>query len=249
MTEVHLSIVSHRQGDLAARLLSDLQPFLREGRAMATVVLNVPERLSFDPAAFPNLQVVVNDTPLGFSANQNRTFQSCAAPYFCVLNPDLRIPENPFPRLLAAFKDDRLGVVAPSAADTEGRIQDNARRLPSPLGVIRRALLKKVTLDYPLDQEIVYPDWIAGFFMLFRASAFRAIGGFNARYFLYYEDAEICCRLMQAGYKVAWMPRLRIVHDARRSSRSSPRYLAWHASSILRFFGSPTYRAARRLRN
>jgi len=88
---------------------------------------------------------------------------------------------------------------------------------------------------------------VAGFFMLFRSAAFRSLGGFDERYFLYYEDFDLCCRLRAAGHAIAWVPQARVVHDARRTSHRNARYLVWHASSVLRFFSSPAYRAAKRL--
>lgn len=246
MSRIHVSVVSHGHGEMIAGLLADLAPSLHRGEVKATLVLNIPERLPFEPATFPNLEVLSNARPLGFGANHNRVFSTMAAPYFCVLNPDIRLPHDPFPALLRAFADEHVAVVAPAAFDPAGTLEDNARRLPTPLEVALRFLSRRSRPDYELD-SVSAPDWVAGLFMLFRASAFRAVGGFDERYFLYYEDADICCRLRQAGYRVAWLPEARVVHDARRASRWNLRHLVWHARSVLRFFGSPSYRAARRL--
>jgi GT2 family glycosyltransferase len=73
-------------------------------------------------------------------------------------------------------------------------------------------------------------------FMLFRSAAFRKVGGFDERYFLYYEDVDLCARLRRAGYDIRVEAAVRVVHDARRDSRRSVRYMAWHLSSILRYF-------------
>lgn len=71
--------------------------------------------------------------------------------------------------------------------------------------------------------------------MLFRAEAFRDVGGFDGAFFLYYEDVDICARLWQAGWKVIYHPGISIIHDARRSSRRDPHYMRWHAASMLRY--------------
>jgi GT2 family glycosyltransferase len=73
-------------------------------------------------------------------------------------------------------------------------------------------------------------------FMLFRADAFRAAGGFDEAYFLYYEDANICWRLGAAGKRVLFEPRTEVVHDARRRSRRDPAHARHHLASALRFF-------------
>lgn len=53
--------------------------------------------------------------------------------------------------------------------------------------------------DYPIDDGPVDADWVAGMFMLFRREAFRAVGGFDRAYLLYYEDVDICERLWRSG--------------------------------------------------
>jgi hypothetical protein len=73
-------------------------------------------------------------------------------------------------------------------------------------------------------------------FMLFRAEAFQDIGGFNEEFFLYYEDVDICARLWKAGWKVVLHPGVSVIHDAQRASRHNPRHMAWHLSSMARYF-------------
>jgi hypothetical protein len=79
------------------------------------------------------------------------------------------------------------------------------------------------------------PDWVAGMFMLFRNELFREIGGFDERYFLYYEDVDLCFRLRQHGYDVVLVPDARAAHFAQRQSHRNPRYLLWHVRSLVRF--------------
>jgi len=247
MDGLHLSIVSHRQADLVAALLRDLAPFAK--RAMRiTVTSNVPEAPPAVPRELAGLvELVKNDgPPRGFGENHNRAFERVSAPFFCVLNPDLRMPADPFPPLLEAFDDVRVALAAPAAVDPSGALQDNARRLPTPFGVLRRFWSPGGAPDYPAGRNTEV-EVVAGFFMLFRSAAFRSLGGFDERYFLYYEDFDLCCRLRAAGHAIAWVPQARVVHDARRTSHRNARYLVWHASSVLRFFSSPAYRAAKRL--
>jgi N-acetylglucosaminyl-diphospho-decaprenol L-rhamnosyltransferase len=247
MAALHLSIVSHGQAALVGALLADLAPIASGHGMHITVTSNVPE----EPPAIPGelagvVDCVTNAEPRGFGANHNRAFSRVDAPYFCVMNPDLRIREDPFPRLLAAFADPSVGLAAPAALDPSGALQDNARALPTPLKVLARLRSAPHAPDYPIAQP-AFVDLVAGFFMLFRSAVFRDLDGFDERYFLYYEDIDLCCRLRLGGRKIAWIPAARVVHDARRASHRNPRYLAWHVASVLRFFSSPVYRAARAL--
>jgi N-acetylglucosaminyl-diphospho-decaprenol L-rhamnosyltransferase len=78
---------------------------------------------------------------------------------------------------------------------------------------------------------------VAGMFLLFRAEAFRDVGGFDAKFHLYYEDVDICARLWKSGWKVMCDPGVTVVHEAQRASRHNFRYMRWHAASMARYFG------------
>lgn len=245
---VHLSIVSHLQSRLVTQLLADIAGLGSAPQMRVTVLSNIPEPPPTIPTVLsPNVEHLTNETPAGFGANHNRVFRRCSAPYFCVMNPDLRLETDPFPELVRVFANERVAMAAPAANDRSGALQDNARRLPSPWRIASKLWARPLGPDYSSDVDVVYPDWVAGFFMLFRSNVFRELGGFDERYFLYYEDMDLCSRIRLAGLKIAWVPGVKVVHDARRHSHSDARYLLWHLRSITRFFASPVYRAARRL--
>ena len=248
--QVGVSVVSHRQAGLCKDLVEDLAK-LPDWLVIGDVVLtlNVPEALPFDPERFPfRVAVVRNDRPKGFAANHNSAFAVCGrAEHFLVLNPDIRI-QGPILAPLLALMDahDNIGVATPRVVDPSGIEQDNARRVPSPLSIARRALAGGgVRPEYPSNRGVLDVEWLAGMFMLFRSSAFSAVGGFDSRYFLYYEDVDICCRLRLAGYRVIFDPAVTVTHDARRASHRRLSHFGQHVASMYRFFSSATFRAVR----
>jgi GT2 family glycosyltransferase len=230
-----LSIVSHGHARLVADLLGDLARVASRFRVVLT--LNVPETLAFDPAAlaFP-LQITRNARPRGFGANHNAAFAACGgAEYFAVLNPDLRLAEDPFPPLLARFADPEVAAVAPLVVAPDGSVEDSARPFPTPWSILRKAAGERMARRSPPAAPF-RPDWIAGMFMLFRREAFGQAGGFDERYFLYYEDVDLCARLAKSGLHVEVQPSAKVVHDARRTSHHDLRHMLWHLSSMTRFF-------------
>lgn len=237
-----LSVVSHGQGPLVKNLLDDLAQ--RTSRAFAAVVtVNVPENLPFSPGDYPFKVVVLqNQQRLGYGSNHNQAFRVLPSRLFCVLNPDIRLTEDPFPALATALNEPEVAAAAPRILSVEGRREQNARRFPSPWSIARKALGMPERAEPP---QAAYgggkPDWIGGMFMLFRSDAFIRVGGFDERYFLYYEDVDICARLRLLGQSVALCEQATAVHDARRDSHRKPRYLAWHLSSMLRFFMSAPF--------
>ena len=78
--------------------------------------------------------------------------------------------------------------------------------------------------------------------MLFDSEAFRALKGFDERFFLYYEDVDICARVWQSGAMAVGYAAATITHDARRASRREWQHMRWHAQSMARYFWKYAWR-------
>lgn len=250
---VVVSVVSHGQGALVHQLLLDLARHESQTVMAAIVTCNIAESLPFDAAGFPfPVHVLANASPQGFAANHNAAFRWCRARpidtrFFCVINPDIRLPAPVFSPLCAQLTASNLGLVAPLVRNGAGDIEDSIRRVPTPLRVLQRILGWAPRLDYKFGEgDVIFPDWVAGMFMLVPGPVFAAMNGFDDRYFLYYEDVDLCCRLRVAGYRLAADTRVSVVHDARRTSHRNVKYLRWHLASMLRFFLSASFRHCRR---
>jgi N-acetylglucosaminyl-diphospho-decaprenol L-rhamnosyltransferase len=245
---VTISIVSHRQNGLVNRLLNDIDQYC--GQCAAVVITeNAPDHESLLTTArnFP-ITVIRNSKRRGFGANHNAAFGHCHTPFYCVANPDIQLIADPFPDLMQALAIPAAGVAAPLVRSPAGRVEDSARRFPTPYLLLRKALSGSLGLDYSPNGSWQPVDWVAGMFMLFREDTFREIGGFDPAYFLYYEDIDLCARLGLIGKKCWYVTSAGIVHDARRTSRRNPIYAWWHARSIARYLGSDTYKRMRRAR-
>lgn len=237
MTKVTISIVSHGHGDMAERLAERLLMFPEISRIIMT--FNVPETLHFNE----NAQVlrINNPAPKGFGANHNAAFRHCATNYFCVLNPDIELPSNPFPLLTGAMKSHLAEIVAPVVLAPAGTVEDSVRRFPTASSLVLKALggpdgRHRITLgQLPFE-----PDWVAGMFMLFCVTAYKKLQGFDENYFLYYEDVDICRRARQLGLKIVCCPEIAVVHHAQRASRKSLRHMFWHVSSMCRYLSKST---------
>lgn len=199
------------------------------------VTLNVPESepVRAEGASF-EVVVLRNSQPRGFGANHNQAFAHCNTEWFAVLNPDLRLSSNALSLLMAAH-EARDGLIAPSIVNADGSVADAARRLPTPFQVIKRRLMPGQRRDDP-DFE-----WLAGMCLLLNSEAFRSLGGFDERYFMYCEDTDLCLRMQLAGWRLRLLPNVQVTHDARRASHRSLRHLVWHLTSLIRLWTSPPY--------
>lgn len=248
-----ISIVSHGQGWLVRSLLDDLEPLVASG-AQILVTLNIPEDENFLHGIHEGLTLIRNSHPKGFGENHNQAFMLSNRDWFAVINPDVRCKPEVFPRLLEAFTEENISIVAPLVVNPHGTSEDSVRRFPTLgrifLRLVWRCLKRRLSSDYVVGPEAsLNVDWVAGIFMLFKSDLYREAGGFDERYFMYLEDADICRRMHQKKLKVLVQPSSVIVHDARRASNKNFRYLKWHIFSLIRYlFITPLVRPPSPLR-
>lgn len=241
---ITVSVVSHGQGQLVAGLLEDLACCPNISSVILTQ--NIPEDEIICPTSLqPHLRVIRNEHLRGFAANHNQAFKFCQTSIFAVLNPDIRLMADPFPQLIQALEISSGGVVAPLVRNPSGDLEDSARSFPTPL----RLLCKLVGLD---DGRILIEgvtpqdvDWTAGMFLLFPASVYSELQGFDEGFFLYYEDVDICARIWASGRRVILHPGVTVIHAAQRASRRKLRYMKWHCSSLLRYLVKYAWRLPR----
>jgi len=238
-----LSIVSHGQGHLIRPLLDDLTA-IRERIAEVLVTLNIPEDEAFLDEFRDRLPIHVlrNDQPKGFGMNHNGAFAASTAPFFVVVNPDIRLRDFALDELLSIAAQPGVGVAAPIVHASNGQLQDSARRFPTLARLISRKMGGNTLPDYVIGQQPLDVDWVAGMFMVFRREVYSSIGGFDDRYFMYFEDVELCHRLHSTGLRVRLVPQARVIHDAQRASRRKLQHFLWHISSAFRYL-----RTAKRL--
>jgi N-acetylglucosaminyl-diphospho-decaprenol L-rhamnosyltransferase len=235
---VTISVVSHGQNGRVRELLRDLSC---TDASQIEVILteNIPDSVRLNSADYPfGIRHITNATRKGFGANHNAAFAVARGTNFCVVNPDVRLRGDPFPALLQVLRDPAVGVVGPTAIGPDGEMQNNARRFPTGRSLAMKILSRTNPIEYDHTASVFYPDWIAGMMMMFRSSTYRDIGGFDERYFLYYEDVDICARIRATGRTVAAEPAATIIHDANRQSWRSPRFTLMHLRSMVRYLSS-----------
>ena len=230
-----ISIVSHGQGTLVEQLLSQLQHC--GCIAEIFVVCNIPEPDIICPDEIKDrTNFIYNKSPQGFAANHNQVFRTASQPYFVVLNPDIILSNgDPFPNLLFCIEHNGCALVVPKVFNLNGGLEDSIRYFPTPYGLLLKLFgINDGSYD-DFGEEPKEIEWAAGMFMLFHSEAFHKVGGFDERFFLYYEDVDICVRLWKAGLRVVACPSVEVVHDARRTSRRNAKYMSWHLSSLVRY--------------
>jgi N-acetylglucosaminyl-diphospho-decaprenol L-rhamnosyltransferase len=228
---ISVSIVSHGHALMVRRLVETLLDFQRVGEVIVT--FNIPEGI--DIPLSDRVKVVLNHHPLGFATNHNNAFRISSGEVFCILNPDVLFSGDPFGTLEEIMRGyGGECIVAPLVKDESGAVADSFRYFPSAGGILAKVFLGKEG-RYPMSGSLIRPDWVAGMFLLVHREVFADLGGFDPKYYLYYEDVDLCWRLRRRGGEVLLCPSVHVVHAAQRDSWCKPRYFLWHLASMFRF--------------
>jgi N-acetylglucosaminyl-diphospho-decaprenol L-rhamnosyltransferase len=243
---ITVSIVSHGHGQQVAQLVDQV---LRDPLVSKLVVtFNVPEDL--DLPEDQRLVRIDNNAPKGFGRNHNSAFVRCATPFYCVLNPDIVLRKTSFADLLCCLKNSEAAVAGPLVVSPMGDQEDSWRRFPTVFSLCLKALGSDITIMKQSDPNSpLFPDWIAGMCMLFKADSYSAINGFDERLFLYYEDVDICARLWKSNQAVVVSSKAKVIHNAQRASRRKFEHMRWHLSSMAKYLAWYSFRMPRPDRN
>lgn len=232
--KVTISVISHGQDMLLRDFLDDLKRHALESVCRVVVTHNLPSK-GIDAELGDvgvTFQQIHNKAKKGFGENHNAAFSYCETEWFAVVNPDIRLDDDVFRNLIAsAMLDD--AVLGPSLFDPGcGKISSN-RGLLTPFEIAGKHFRRQ-----NLAEEIV---WLPGAFMLLRSDAYRRVGGFDKKFFLYAEDFDLSARLRLAGWKLRYVPEVQVSHAAQRSSHVRWRYLRWHMASLLRLWSGSAF--------
>jgi hypothetical protein len=193
----------------------------------------------------PQARIVRNTVNVGFGRGINQGAAASRAPFILIMNPDCRLERG----ALAAMRAEldarhRCAIVGPRVLDPDGSEQGSARGDPDMLtglfgrtGPLRSLLPSSAASrrNVVSSRESADVDWVSGACMLVRRAAFDEVGGFDARYFLYWEDADLCRRLRARGHEIRYVAAATAVHRVGHSSRTAraASIRAFHESAYL----------------
>lgn len=204
---------------------------------------------------FPWVQVIKAETNLGFAKAHNIAFRQAKGEFVMLLNPDLTVFSGQVEALLEhAEKHKDVGILGPLLQNPNGMRQESCTRFPTPmiplynrtmLGKLpwgRRALdwyhMRDTNHDTYHEAETVY-----GAAMLIRRNALEQIGYFDERFFMYFEDVDLCRRTWESNWKIHFVPSAKFVHYHQRESMIrmpwqlfTNRLTRTHIKSAIRYF-------------
>lgn len=168
---------------------------------------------------FPQVKLIKNDHNAGFGRANNQAAVLAKGDFFLFLNPDMRLEPESLDKLIAwARQHPETGVIGCKLVNEKGEFNSRTgpRRFPAffdqlmiflKLPHLFPGLLKKymwIGFDSEKEQEV---DSVQGAFMLVRRSLYEKLGrAFDPRYFIWFEDVDLCRECWRLGWKVMYTP-------------------------------------------
>ena len=190
-----------------------------------------------------------SQTNLGFGAGHNLALDTDSE-FHLILNPDLILDEDALTNALAFMQaNPECGLLTPRAYWDNGQRQYLCKRYPTVLDLLLRGfappgirkLFQKRLAHYEMadvinEQDVYWdPPIVSGCFMLFRTEVWKQLGGFDPRFFLYFEDFDLSLRA-QAITRVAYVPSVRLIHHGGHASRKGWHHIWMFTRSMISFF-------------
>ena len=245
--DISVVIVSFNTRDLLRKCVATLESEVGNIASETIVVDNASTDGSADMIAteFPQVRLIRSPVNLGFGAANNRAFRRARGRYVVLLNTDAFVRPDALRRAVAhmdATSEAALGggrLVCP-----DDSWQPSARMFPSFLNDLlnisglaarypRSRFLGRADRTWADSAQPAAVDWVPGAFSIIRRDVLEQIGYFDERFFLYYEEIDLCRRIKSYGYEVWYWPDVVVVHLGGESSKTvSEVELSEHGSQL-----------------
>lgn len=248
MIRPHLtvSIVSYNTCELLRACLLSLEARRGEAELEIFVVDNGSHDGSVEMvrAEFPGAQIIESGGNIGYGRANNLALERASGEFFWILNSDTEVWSGSIARMLEFLSHHpECGAVASRLVMPDGGTQNSCARDPNLLDYFweqtylsRTMLVKRFYGIYTHDGEFYHQTreiaQAAGAAILCRTEVLKSIGGFDARYFMYFEDTDLCMRLRRAGWKLFFLHDAPILHRLGGSSEGDWRLRARMVSAL-----------------
>ena len=237
---VSAAIVTYNDGDKASAAAASIIANCKKHPLNFYIVDNnscddTVSRLEYQP----ELKITALQKNIGFGAAHNVALQMINSDYHFVINPDITVSSDVFAEMVSYLEDNPDVVMAmPKILNTDKTEQFLPKSVPTFKRLFLGRFSKSIRADYiwqnrpiPAPTEI---DFCSGCFFCIRTSAFKQLGGFDERFFMYLEDADLTLRAKNLG-KVVFLPQVSVTHLWDRGSAKDFRLLIIHIISGIKF--------------
>ena len=212
--DITIIIVSYKSEKMIIRNLEIIKKF-------PTIIINNSRSDKFNTFIddFKNIKLITPDLNLGYGRANNLGVNQSKTPYFLIVNPDILLNEKSINTLYSTFLNynDDIGVVGPSLYDSNMKRRTNGSI--SHVKKIRGSKLSSSINNIPEDNMCC--DFLVGCCLFMKRDFFIELGGFDKDFFMYFEDNDLCDRIIKKGKTVVEVPSAKVIHLENSSSKKN----------------------------
>ena len=212
--DITIIIVSYKSQKMIIRNLEIIKKF-------PTIIINNSRSDKFNTLIddFKNIKLITPDLNLGYGRANNLGVNQSKTPYFLIVNPDILLNEKLINTLYSTFLNynDDIGVVGPSLYDSNMKRRTNGSI--SHVKKIRGSKLSSSINNIPEDNMCC--DFLVGCCLFMKRDFFMQLGGFDKDFFMYFEDNDLCDRIIKNGKTVVEVPSAKVIHLENSSSKKN----------------------------
>lgn len=180
---------------------------------------------------------------LGFGKGHNYILDRIDSKYHAIVNPDIILTEDSFQKILEFQDGEGIGVVVPKLVDEEGEMIKAYRREVTVWDMFIRfccpGMFEKRKKYHTMDEmDYAKPfdvPFAQGSFLIVRTELLKELDGFDDRYFMYMEDADLCKRVNEVS-NIKYFPGTTVIHKWEKGSHKSTKLLKYHIQSMVSYF-------------
>jgi GT2 family glycosyltransferase len=216
--ELSIILVNYNDRKHVGECLSSLQKSMPPFEQEILVVDNhstdgSPEWIA---GSFPDVRLISNAENLGFARANNLGVWESRGEYLLFLNTDSVVPPGALAALVDCLKSDAAaGAAGPALLRHRHSFQVSFGRRVDFFAQFRQKLMLNPYHRLMLKRatKIRKTGWLSAACLLCRRRAFEEAGGFDENFFLYFEDIDLCVRMRKAGWKLIYVPHVRVFHE------------------------------------
>ncbi len=176
------------------------------------------EKLSFST---PQLTLFRNPKNLGFAAANNQAVKIAKGKFLFFLNPDTCLKDSSIKKLIQKLENNpKIGIISPALVNERGDYQPLAYPPQTLKNAFQEFFLQKKTFSPYIPKEEQEVHSLVAAAILIKKSLFDRLGGWDEKYFMYFEDHDLCDRVRKAGKKVLYSPQSKIIHEVGSSCKT-----------------------------
>lgn len=239
--KLSVAIVTHNNGDKAAAAVTSILAHCKKYSLDLYIIDNNSSDDTLDRIGYLSgaVKIIRLDKNIGFGAAHNKVLDLIDSRYHFVVNPDITVGSDVFADIVDFMEAQDTAVMStPDILNTDGTTQYLPKSVPTFKRLFLGRISDKVRDEYVWkNRDITEPvkiDFCSGCFFCIRADAFKQLGGFDTRYFMYLEDADLTIMAKSLG-DVYFLPDIKVTHLWARESHRKLKYLLIHTVSCIKF--------------